>query len=197
MIIIAKLTDVFTGEPLNTACYLNVIDVTGKVIQDSIAPFSKSSFEGLIPKRKELFLQFNASGYEPNTVHIKLSNLIYKKDTPLYRVGVVEMLPKLNTNILDEVTVTATKVKMVIKGDTIEYNAAAFQLAEGSMLDNLIRALPNAELDNNGRITVNGEFVSELMVNGRDFFKGDPRVALSNLPAYTVKKYKSITKPMI
>lgn len=59
------------------------------------------------------------------------------------------------------------------------------------MLDNLIRLLPGVRLDENGRITVNGEFVSTLLVNGRDFFKGDPKVALDNLPAYTVDKIKA------
>lgn len=59
------------------------------------------------------------------------------------------------------------------------------------MLDNLIRLQPGVRLDENGRITVNGEFVSTLLVNGRDFFKGDPKVALDNLPAYTVDKIKA------
>ncbi|MDE6513509.1 MAG: hypothetical protein K2L05_04930 [Muribaculaceae bacterium] len=50
--------------------------------------------------------------------------------------------------------------------------------------------LPGATLSQSGRITVNGTFVSELLVNGRDFFKGDPKVALANLPAYTVNNIK-------
>ncbi len=95
---------------------------------------------------------------------------------------------------LDEVTVTATKIKMVMKGDTIVYNADAFQLAEGSVLDELIRQLPGATLDKNGVITVNGRNVQSLLVNGRDFFKGDPMVALRNLPAYTVNTVKVYEK---
>ncbi|MBD5351548.1 MAG: hypothetical protein HDR86_01820, partial [Bacteroides sp.] len=58
-----------------------------------------------------------------------------------YQIEQIEMFPKMNTKLLDEVTATATRVKMVMKGDTIEYNAAAFQLSEGSMLDNLVKAL--------------------------------------------------------
>lgn len=96
---------------------------------------------------------------------------------------------------LGEASVTASKVLMVMKGDTIEYNAAAFRMSEGSMLDNLVAALPGVAIDNGGRITVNGEFVSELLVNGRDFFRGDPRVALSNLPAYTVNKIQVYRQP--
>lgn len=91
---------------------------------------------------------------------------------------------------LDELAVNATRILMVQKGDTIIYNAAALQLSAGSMLSNLVRALPGAQLESGGRITINGEKVTNLLVNGKDFFKGDPMVALNNLPYYTVDKIK-------
>lgn len=91
---------------------------------------------------------------------------------------------------LEEVAVNATRILMVQKGDTIIYNAAALQLSAGSMLNDLVRALPGAQLDKEGKITINGERVTSLLVNGKDFFKGDPMVALTNLPYYTVDKIK-------
>lgn len=91
---------------------------------------------------------------------------------------------------LDEVAVNATRILMVQKGDTTIYNAAALQLSAGSMLEDLVRALPGAQLENGGKITINGEKVTSLLVNGKDFFKGDPMVALTNLPYYTVDKIK-------
>ena len=94
------------------------------------------------------------------------------------------------SHILDEVTIRATKVKMVVKGDTIVYNADAFNLAEGSMLDALISRLPGTKLMSDGRIYVNGKFIQSLLVNGKDFFAGNPKIALENLPAYTVNKVK-------
>ena len=94
------------------------------------------------------------------------------------------------SHILDEVTIRATKVKMVVRGDTIVYNADAFNLAEGSMLDALISRLPGTQLTSDGRIYVNGKFIQSLLVNGRDFFAGNPKIALENLPAYTVNKVK-------
>ena len=96
-------------------------------------------------------------------------------------------IPFYKPKELDEVTVTASRVKMVVKGDTITYNADAFALAQGSMLDGLIDQLPGAELKRDGRIYINGEFVQDLLVNGDNFFKGDPKIALENLPAYMVK----------
>lgn len=89
--------------------------------------------------------------------------------------------------MLDDLVVKATKVKFVHKGDTLVYNADAFQLSDGSMLDALINQLPGVELKDDGRIYVNGRFVSSLMLNGRDFFKGDNKVMLDNLPAYMVQ----------
>ena len=91
---------------------------------------------------------------------------------------------------LKEVTITGSKILMVMKGDTLEYNASALQLSNGSMLDALFRQLPGVELHKGGRITVNGNYVSSLLVNGRDFFKGDPKVALDNLPSYYVDRVK-------
>ena len=89
--------------------------------------------------------------------------------------------------MLDEVTVTSSVVQIINKGDTIQFNAEAFELAEGSMLSSLVKKLPGVELRDNGQIYVNGRFVDKLLLNGKDFFNGDKMVLLQNLPAYTVK----------
>lgn len=107
----------------------------------------------------------------------------YMNDVPMIR------LPKSSIQ-LGEATVKATKLMMVIRGDTLVYNADAFQLGDGSMLDKLIAMLPGVELKKDGVITVNGRRVERLLVNGEDFFSGSPKVALENLPAYTVDEVK-------
>jgi len=89
---------------------------------------------------------------------------------------------------LDEVTVRATRVKLCYKGDTIEVDARAFKLAEGSMLESLVRNVPGCELHDNGDIFMNGRKVDYLTLNGKDFFKGNNRIMLDNLPYYTVDK---------
>ncbi|MDE6000143.1 MAG: hypothetical protein K2H04_08790, partial [Bacteroidaceae bacterium] len=76
----------------------------------------------------------------------------------------------------------------------VVYNASAFQLAEGSMLDALVKQLPGVELDSDGRIYHNGKFVESLLLNGKEFFKGDNRVMLDNLPSYTVKQIEFYDK---
>lgn len=91
------------------------------------------------------------------------------------------------TTILPDVSVIASKVKFYYKGDTLIYNADAFILAEGSMLDALIGQLPGVELKRDGRIYHNGKFVDDLLLNGKQFFGKKRKLMLENLPAYTVK----------
>ena len=95
---------------------------------------------------------------------------------------------------LGEVVVKATRVKMVYKGDTIVYNADAFNVPQGSMLDALIKQLPGVELREGGEIYVNGKKVENLTLNGADFFKGKNKMMLENLPYYSVKNVQVFNK---
>lgn len=91
---------------------------------------------------------------------------------------------------LGEVTVKGTKVKFFVNGDTLVYNADAFQMSEGSMLDDLIKKLPGVELKSGGVILVNGRPVQSLLLNGKDFFNKDRKLILDNLPNFMVDKIK-------
>lgn len=91
---------------------------------------------------------------------------------------------------LEGVVVKGTRIQVAYRGDTIVFDASAFKLPEGSMLDGLIRQLPGAELKDNGDIYINGKKIDYLTLNGKDFFKGDNKVMLENLPYFTVKDLK-------
>ncbi len=91
---------------------------------------------------------------------------------------------------LDGVVATATKVKFTYRGDTIVYDASAFNVPDGSMLDAIVRQLPGAEIKSNGDIYVGGKKIESLLLNGKDFFKGNNKIMLENLPYYTVKDLK-------
>lgn len=139
--------------------------------------------------RGRYLLTLTADGYEPlmKDFEVKFQN------QNIISLGQLSMLKERETE-LNEVEVVGTAIKLVVKGDTLVYNANAFNLAEGSMLDALIKQLDGVELDADGNITVNGRTVSSLLINGKDFFKGDPMVALENLPAYTVNNVKVYDK---
>ena len=129
-----------------------------------------------------------APGYYPKTLDYEIKKVARNR---WFELPVMYMRPMKagvpDSVMLDEVVVKATKIKMVQHGDTIIYNADAFPLEEGSMLDALVRQLPGAKLSSEGEITVNGEKVEELTLNGKDFFKGNKKVMLENLPSFTVK----------
>ena len=111
------------------------------------------------------------------------------QDIPIKRKGM-----KNKEHMLGEIVVKSTKIKMVMKGDTIIYNADAFNLPQGSMLDALIRQLPGATLNSNGEIFINGRKLDYLTLNGKDFFKGNNKQLIDNLPNYTVKNLKVFEK---
>ena len=147
------------------------------------------SYKGRLPLRSRYVFHVECKGYTDAWVSCKVKKTWYGKYPAGFYAPTVKLFEEHNYD-LGEASVTASRIQFVVKGDTIEYNAAAFRLSEGSMLDNLVRALPGAKLDDNGRIMVNGKFVKKLTINGRDFFYNDPKVALSNLPAYTVNKIR-------
>ena len=96
--------------------------------------------------------------------------------------------------VLDEVVVTASIVKIAYKGDTIEVNANAFNIPEGSMLSGLVGSIPGCELKSGGEILMNGRRVDYLLLNGKEFFRGDNSVMLDNLPYYVVQKLQFYEK---
>ncbi|WP_294480666.1 outer membrane beta-barrel protein [uncultured Bacteroides sp.] len=150
---------------------------------------SEAAFRLPVKEEGKYILRFSMIGYQTTYKNI---NVQFRKRWSEVWVGTFEIGEQVYK--LKETSIVVTKIKMVLKGDTIQYNADAFQLAEGSMLDALVEQLPGAELKNGGQIYVNGKYVEELLLNGKSFFKGDPTVALENLPAYMVNKIKVYEK---
>ena len=173
------------GKPITFESWENTGTVNGKEVFGG----HQLNISGLVDS---LTIEAKVEGYTLIDTTLVLSKEKFKRYGDLY-VWDDEILLKTTLEPykeLEEVAVNATRILMVQKGDTIIYNAAALQLSAGSMLNDLVRALPGAQLDKGGKITINGERVTSLLVNGKDFFKGDPMVALTNLPYYTVDKIK-------
>lgn len=142
-----------------------------------------SRYRLALERGKVYILRFTFKDYETEYTQLDLRET-YKRE--MYRnVPTVYMMRSMKGK-LDEVIVTATKLKFHYKGDTLVYNADAFRLSEGSMLDALIEQLPGAELRTDGQILVNGKKIDALLLNGKDFFRGNNRIMLDNLPNYMV-----------
>lgn len=95
---------------------------------------------------------------------------------------------------LKEVVVSETVPQVEQKGDTLEFNAAAFKTAPNSTLEDLVLKFPGVEKDENNVIKVQGEEVQRVLVDGRRFFGDDPNIALRNLPAEIVEKVQLFDK---
>lgn len=91
---------------------------------------------------------------------------------------------------LDEVVVKGTRLQVAYRGDTLVYDAQAFNIPEGAMIDALVRQLPGAEMKANGDVYINGKRLDYITLNGNDFFKGNNKVILENLPYFVVKELK-------
>lgn len=148
------------------------------------APELSGMYRFTIKQVGRYILKATCVGYEPGyqCFELRLNRESAVLVKPIRLAKAVKELP--------EVVVKASVLKMAYSGDTIIYNADAFKVAEGSMLDALIEQLPGVEITDEGIITVNGQYVESLLLNSRDFFKGNPRLALENLPAYTVGRVK-------
>lgn len=90
--------------------------------------------------------------------------------------------------MLKEALVTAKANEMIVKKDTIEYNASSFKTEENAVVEDLLKKLPGVEVDTEGKITVGGKEIKKILVDGKEFFSDDPKVASKNLPVNMIEK---------
>lgn len=101
---------------------------------------------------------------------------------------------KSKSHLLDEVSITSEKVPLLIKGDTIEYNSSAYKTKPDAVAEDLLRKLPGVEVDRAGNVKAQGKQVSKVLVDGKEFFGNDPKIATKNLPADAVDKVQVFDK---
>ena len=188
--------DAFTMEPVIDSTRAELMTLDSTVIATAVPHWNShyrpnSFFTMSIGSRSgEYLIRLTNPKYLTTVTRFEIK---VGKHDDTYSIGPIKMRRAMERT-LGEVTVTATKIKFYTKGDTLVFNADAFNLAEGSMLDALVEQLPGAELKRDGRIFMNGKMVESVLLNGKDFFKGNNEVLLDNLPAYTVKHVKFYDK---
>lgn len=94
----------------------------------------------------------------------------------------------LSTKMLREVTVNGERIPVMIKKDTIEFDAEAFKTRPNALVEDLLKKLPGVQVDQSGAITVNGHDVSKIKINGKTFFANDVTIATRNLEADMISK---------
>ena len=195
-LVFGTVQDAFLKTPLPEARISLLLAADSTVVIDSIPITKKLRDDGTVreaqfmlqPEKKtcKYLLRGTLEGYEdgylPLTIDANEGRAIMLDDALELR--------KIRQVNLQEVTVTATKVKMYYRGDTIVYDATAFKLPDGSMLDDLIHQMPGVTIDEYGQIFVNGRKIDELQLGSRSFMRGNSKVLMENLPYYTVKDIK-------
>ena len=130
----------------------------------------------------QYLLKVSYFGYE------EISRTLRKTREP---IALGNLTMKVNAKLLDEAVVTANIPKMVVKDDTLVYNADAFRVPEGSVIEALVEALPGAKIDDNGGVTINGKSVKRFKMDGRDYMTGNNDAVMKNLPSYVVDQVKA------
>lgn len=159
--------------------------------EDTTFHYKYAGFTANITRPGSYIVKLEHDDYQTKYVPFEIKKLHkrerYKDLTTVY----LRRKPKMNEYDLEGVVIKATKLKFFMDGDTLVYDADAFNLAEGSMLDGLIKQLPGVTLEQGGVINVNGKKVDALLLNGKDFFNEDRELMLENMPAYMVKNIQS------
>lgn len=95
---------------------------------------------------------------------------------------------------LKDVTVTAVKTQVKVMEDTVEFNADSYKTQPNAVVEDLLKRLPGVEVDSDGKITANGKSVSKILIDGKEFFSDDPKVASKNLPVNMVDKLQVVDR---
>src|SRR5258706_15414789 len=96
--------------------------------------------------------------------------------------------------VLSEVIVTSEAPPVTLVGDTIQYNAGSFKVQPNANVEDLLKKLPGVKVDKDGTVKAQGEKVSRVLVDGKEFFGNDPKIATKNLPADVVDKVQVYNK---
>jgi len=99
------------------------------------------------------------------------------------------------TNTLNEVVIMSERPPVIVRKDTIEFNAESFKTLPSAVVEDLLKKLPGVAIDANGGIMVNGKSVSKILVDGKEFFGGDQQIATKNLPANIIDKVQLSDDP--
>ena len=182
--ITATLKEAATGDPVGYA----TASITPEG-SESVYKYSISDTKGAV----------NIESVKDGTYTFKVELMGYKtysKEITVKgeSVALGEIKLEEDSEMLDAAVVSDVANPIVVKKDTVEYNASSFLVTDNDMLQNLLAKLPGLEVNSDGSITANGETVTRIYIDGKTFFLDDPQLASQNIPAKMVEKVKVIKK---
>ena len=185
------------------------ITVKGRVLEDTKEPAIQATVQLLsLPDSVQASgVATSSMGFfslppvKPGKYVLKVSYIGFKTlwqpmqlsgSTPQKNVGVLTL--ETDAIMLAEAVITAEAPQVQVVEDTLVYNSSAYRTPEGAMFEELVKKLPGAEVDDEGNVKINGRDLSKIMVNGKEFFGGDVKTGLKNLPVDMIEKLKTYDK---
>ena len=107
-------------------------------------------------------------------------------------LGTIEL--KSNTIMLKETTVVGVKTEIKVAEDTIEYNADSYKVQPNAVVEDLLKRLPGVEVGSDGKITSNGKEITKILLDGKEFFADDIKVASKNIPVEMIDKLQVVDR---
>ena len=156
-----------------------------KVVANAVTN-TDGAFRVKAPNDGTFTLKITYVGFKTYTKKITI------KEGKDFNAGTISMAS--DAIILKGATVTARASKVTLKADTFVYNAAAFRTPEGSVVEELVKRLPGAEVSDDGTIKINGKEVKKILVDGKEFMTGDTKTAMKNLPTNIIDRIKAYDK---
>ncbi len=138
-------------------------------------------------KPGKYLLKVSFIGYVTKLIPVQLT-----ANVPAKKMGNIELAT--DAVMLQEAVVVAEAPQVTVVEDTLMYNSSAYRTPEGAMLEELVKKLPGAEIDDDGNVKINGKDLKKIMVDGKEFFGGDVKTGLKNLPVDMVDKLKTYDK---
>ncbi|NDV66433.1 TonB-dependent receptor [Bacteroides sp. 224] len=172
-----------TSEPAVQAT-VQLLSLPDSTYTAGIATVAGGNFNLSNVKPGNYALKISYIGFQPSITSLKLN-----ATNPNVNIGTIVIKP--DAVMLKETQIVAEAPPVQVKEDTLIYAATAYRTPEGAMLEELIKKLPGAEVSDEGKITINGKEIKKIMVDGKEFFSDDPKVAMKNLPVNMVENVKS------
>ena len=166
---------------------VRLLNVKDSAMVRGVVSARNGSFTLKNVKKGSYLLHITFIGYDPLYQPLQITG----KKNPV-NVGKLELSD--GAIELGEAVVIGKAPEGTVRNDTVEYNADSYKVTEGSVLEDLLKKMPGVEVDSEGKITVNGKEVKKVMVDGKEFFSDDPKVASKNLPAKMIDKLQVLDK---
>ncbi|MHA4810168.1 TonB-dependent receptor [Flavitalea flava] len=192
--VIAQRDGSIRGYLLDTVIHQPISDATVTILDardSTLVSFSRSLSSG----------RFRVGGLDSGNYRLLITHIGYHTLSRNFMItgairdpDIGQIILTDKSSLLTEVTIEGMAAPVAIRHDTVEYNAGSFRIKPDAVVEDLLKKLPGIQVDKNGIIKANGEEVKKVLVDGKEFFGNDPKIASKNLPADAVDKVQVFDK---